>query len=182
MARLSTDEALLAATPTEPHAFGVFYERHETTVLTYFQRRVGDVELAADLTAETFAQALVSSPRFRPGPAPAVAWLLGIARNVLAMSRRQGRVEASARARLQMEPIELDDRAMKQLEDAISGSVITDLLAALPADQRLAVEARVLEDGEYSEIARGLHCSEQVVRKKVSRGLSTLKTRYEASV
>jgi RNA polymerase sigma-70 factor (ECF subfamily) len=71
---------------------------------------------------------------------------------------------------------------MKQLEDAISGSVITDLLAALPADQRLAVEARVLEDGEYSEIARRLHCSEQVVRKKVSRGLSTLKTRYEASV
>ena len=39
----------------------------------------GDPELAADLTAETFAAALVSVRRFDPARGPAVAWLLGIA-------------------------------------------------------------------------------------------------------
>ena len=92
------DEKLLASTRAEPAAFGAFYRRHEEQVLSYFLARVGDPEVAADLTAETFAAALASAHRFRPRrKKPAVAWLFGIARNKLAMSRRQGRVDARAR-------------------------------------------------------------------------------------
>ena len=97
------DETLLEKTRREPGAFGAFYRRYEDRMLSYFLARVGDPEVAADLTAETFAAALVSAHRFRPRRAtPAAAWLFGIARNTLAMSRRQGRVEARARRRLGM--------------------------------------------------------------------------------
>ncbi len=72
-----TDADLLAATATDPEAFGEFYERHEDFVLLFLLRRTRDPELAADLTAETFAQALCSASRFRPGPTPAIAWLVG---------------------------------------------------------------------------------------------------------
>ena len=51
--------------------------RYERPVLAFFLYRVGDPELAADLTAEVFAAALASLSRYRPGRAPASAWLFG---------------------------------------------------------------------------------------------------------
>jgi DNA-directed RNA polymerase specialized sigma24 family protein len=83
------DDDLLRRSSREPGAFGAFYERHERLVLGYFVRRTRNAELAADLAAETFAAALLSARRYRPGAAPASAWLLGIARNVLAGSARR---------------------------------------------------------------------------------------------
>jgi len=91
------DDELLRRTPKEPEAFGEFYARHETAILGFMLRRTGDPELAADLSAETFAAALVSVRRYKPGPAPAAAWLYGIARNVLARSVKRRRVEDRGR-------------------------------------------------------------------------------------
>jgi RNA polymerase sigma factor (sigma-70 family) len=181
MSESRTDLELLRATPHEPVAFGVFYARHEKTILLFRLRRTGDPELAADLAAETFAQALVSCDRFSAGPAPPIAWLIGIARNTLAMSRRRGRVEAAARTRLAMEPTMLDDEDLERLERLNSEGLLTTELDALPREQREAIQARVVDEREYREIAQHLRCSEQVVRKRVSRGLSALRKRLEAN-
>ncbi len=53
------------------------------------------------------------------------------------------------------------------------------LLAGLPARQRRAVSARVLEDQSYREIADAERVSEQVIRKRVSRALRALRARIE---
>jgi RNA polymerase sigma-70 factor (ECF subfamily) len=50
------------------------------------------------------------------------------------------------------------------------------LLSDLPEDLREAVVARVLEERDYDEIAAKLGCSQQVVRKRVSRGLTRLRS------
>ena len=55
-----SDEELLAASVRERSAFGVFYERHERAVPGFFGAVTHRPELAADLTAETFAAALDS--------------------------------------------------------------------------------------------------------------------------
>jgi RNA polymerase sigma-70 factor (ECF subfamily) len=47
----------------------------------------------------------------------------------------------------------------------------------LVPDQRVAVQAHVVEDREYGEIAHDLNVSEAVVRKRVSRGLAALRER-----
>jgi DNA-directed RNA polymerase specialized sigma24 family protein len=49
----------------------------------------------------------------------------------------------------------------------------------LPADQRVAVEARIVDDRSYADIASEMRCSESVVRKRVSRGLATLREQIE---
>jgi len=172
------DERLLAIARAEPSAFGAFYRRHEDSVLGYFLARVGDPEVAADLTAETFAAALVSAHRFRPRKKkPAAAWLYGIARNNLAMSRRQGRVEARARRRLGMAPLVLTDESIERIT-ALDRTVLT-LVDELPGDQQVALRARVIDERDYPEIAKDLRCSEAVVRKRVSRGLGTIRARLE---
>jgi RNA polymerase sigma-70 factor (ECF subfamily) len=170
-----SDDDLLARTRHEPSAFGVFYARHERAVFRYHLRRVRDVELAADLCAETFAGALLSSRRYRPGPQPAVAWLFGIARNVLGRSLERGRVESRARRRLGMPPLEVDDGTVEVLARLHAGQRLGDALGHLPEHERAAVLARVVEEHEYPQIAADLKVSEAVVRKRVSRGLARMK-------
>lgn len=175
-----SDEELLAATRREAEAFGAFYRRHERAMLVFCLRRTSNAELAADLTAEIFAAALESSRRFRPGAAPAVAWLYGIARNKVAASYARGRVEERARGRIRAEPLVLSDEALERVEalaDAErSAEVVEELLAQLPPDQHDAVRAHVLDERPYREIAADLETSQAVVRQRVSRGLRSLRT------
>jgi RNA polymerase sigma-70 factor (ECF subfamily) len=174
-----SDEQLLTATRRDSSAFGIFYARHERIVFAYFHRRTRDVELAADLTAETFAAALYASRRFTPGPEPAIAWLFGIARNVLSRSLERNRVEHRARKRMRMNPIVIEDGTVDALERLYAGDVLAGALEALPTDQAEAVRARIVQELAYDEIAAGLQTSEAVVRKRVSRGLAQLRETLE---
>jgi RNA polymerase sigma factor (sigma-70 family) len=175
------DRDLLVATRREPSAFGVFYRRNLSAVVAYFLDRTRDAELAADLTAETFAAALVASRSYAKRPEPAAVWLFAIARSKLIDSFRRGQVEARARRKLGMAPIEFEDEEVERVEalaDAGRGQ-LAQLLEELPPEQRDAIEARILDEREYGDIARELRCSEQVVRKRVSRGLANLRARLE---
>jgi RNA polymerase sigma factor (sigma-70 family) len=177
-----SDEALLRLAPYDPEAFAAFYRRHENAMLVFFLRRGANAEVAADLTAEVFAGALSSVRRFRPSRQPAVAWLYAIANHKLSSSNRRGRVEDRARARLGMEPIVLTDEALDAVEalaDAErSTQVIEDLLDRLPAEQRLALRMRIVDEREYLDIASELSCSPAVVRQRVSRALKTLRREF----
>ena len=171
----SSDEHLLLATRRDPEAFGAFYRRHEEAVLRFFMQRVRNAELAADLAAETFAAALLSSRRFRRREEPARAWLFGIARKTLAASLRRKRVAARARRRLELPALTLTEEVLERV--AALGDPTLSLVEDLPEAQREALQARVVDEREYPEIARDLRCSEAVVRKRVSRALSTLRDR-----
>jgi RNA polymerase sigma factor (sigma-70 family) len=176
------DDQLLARSGRDPQAFGAFYERHERLVLGFFVRRVRDPELAADLAAETFAAALLGARRYRGGGAPASAWLIGIARNVLSQSVRRSRVENRARRRLGMEPIVLDDGLLDRIVRIGGDERVATLLEQLKPEQSEAIRARVVDEQEYADIAARLRCSESVVRQRVSRGLATLRRIYEEEI
>jgi RNA polymerase sigma factor (sigma-70 family) len=163
-------------------AFAEFYARHERAVLAYFRRRTPTSELAADLAAETFAQALGSRGRFRPrgrSTDASVAWLYGIAANVLSHSVRRGRVEDRARVRLGLPQVLLSDEAIEAIEAMGGDRGAETALESLPAEQRAAVYARIVDERTYPQIANDLRCSEAVARKRVSRGLATLRKTIE---
>jgi RNA polymerase sigma factor (sigma-70 family) len=168
------DDVLL--TSDDPEAFGQFYDRHVRAMLGYFARRTGDPEAAADLTAETFASALVARRRFKPGGPPAAAWLFAIAARRLADYQRRGHVEQRMRRSLAMErrPVSEADAEMIRVlgEDAAQ-----TMLAELPPDQRRLVAAHVIDERPYAELAGELHTSEAALRQRVSRGLATLRRR-----
>ena len=173
----SDDATLLSASVHDPQAFGAFYDRYEQLMLGYFVRNTGRADLAADLTAEVFAAALATTSSYRPAKGNARGWLFGIARHQLADLWERGRVEDRARRALGMEPLALEDPELSRIEElADSEGQVLDALSALPADQRIAVEGRVLQERGYEELAERLRCSESVVRKRVSRGLHSMRT------
>ncbi len=179
--RREDEVALLASIARgDGAAFGVLYRRYLPIVVRWCWLQTGDRELAADLSAEVFAAALQNARRYESEKGPPVAWLLGIARNKLLESRRRGRVESAARQRLGVAPVMLADEDLVRVEELASlDEAALELVAELPADQREAVLARVVQDRSYQELAAELRCSEAVVRKRVSRGLHTLRARME---
>jgi RNA polymerase sigma-70 factor, ECF subfamily len=176
------EDALLVARVArgEQAAFTAIYDRYLPLVLRWSLRETGNRELAADLAAETFAAALLASPRYRPGKGSVGAWLLGIARNKLRESRRRRRVENSARRRVGLEPALFGEADFERVEELISlDARVVGLLETLPPALREAVSLRVIEERSYEEIAGQLRCSESVVRQRVSRGLRTLRSELE---
>jgi RNA polymerase sigma factor (sigma-70 family) len=169
-----SDEDLLELTPRRPAAFEQIYIRHERLILAYFRRRTRSADLAVDLTAETFVAALAGAKRFKRGDTPAVGWLLGIARHKLLRSIEKGRVEDRARKKLGTQRLEFDDEDLDRV-DRLATTPVDTMLATLPQDQADAIRARILDEQSYDVIAARLRCSPLVARKRVSRGLATLR-------
>jgi len=165
----------------DPEAFGRFYARHLDAVTAYVARRVRRPDLTFDLVAETFARALQHRARYDPRRGPAIAWLVQIARNLVIDAVRRHRVADTARRGLGMAPVVLDDDVL----DRVAERGRLDLgaaLASLPFDQREAVLLRVVADRHYPDIAEQVGCSPQVVRQRVSRGLSALRRYSEENI
>lgn len=157
------------------------YRRDARRLLIWLTRRTYDAQVAVDLVGETYARAWESRTRFAgdPGDAEALAaWTFGIARHVLADALRRGRSERAALTRLRVEPPQLAPDEIARLEDlAELGSLRAALAGALEdlsPEQRDAVRLRVIDELDYSAIARRLGISEDAVRARVSRGLRTL--------
>jgi DNA-directed RNA polymerase specialized sigma24 family protein len=179
-----SDAQLLALTPRDPDAFAAFYRRHVRAVLGFVARRAAPADVG-DLVAEVFATALVSCRRYDPSRGAAGAWLIGIATHKLADANRRGEVEGRMCRRLGMaRPVLSADDLEAELGldlglDLGLGVGGEELLAGLPDDQRRAVEARVLQDKGYEQIAVEQSVSAQAIRKRVSRGLGALRSRLK---
>jgi RNA polymerase sigma-70 factor (ECF subfamily) len=158
---------------------GRLYARHREELLTFIVRRTSDTEVALDLWAETFAQALASRGRYRGvTDEEAGAWLYGIARRQLSRYYRRGSAERRAMRRLGIErPVvdpnteaEIVRRAgLEDLRQAIAAGV-----AMLPEDAREAIELRIVDELSYHDLAARLAITEQAARKRVSRGVGAL--------
>jgi RNA polymerase sigma factor (sigma-70 family) len=175
------DTTLLRASARgERQAFALFYRRHLAAVVGFLLRESGDRELAADLAAEVFATALLAAGRYRPEHPSALPWLCGIARHKLRESRRRGRAENRARLRLGIPAESLEDEDLARVEElAGEGASVLALLQQLPAVQRQALQARVIEGRDYDEIAREIGTSQAAVRQRVSRALLWLRSRID---
>jgi DNA-directed RNA polymerase specialized sigma24 family protein len=75
-----------------------------------------------------------------------------------------------------MPPLELTDDVLERIAQLEEGCMATESLEGLPAAEREAIEARVIGQRDYADIAQTLRCSEVVVRKRVSRGLARLRS------
>lgn len=174
-----SDGELVSAAARDPEAIAELYERYEALVAAFLVRQSRDIELSADLTAETFCVALIASRTYRDNGDAAAGWLLGIARNLLLQSWRRGRAETRARQKLGV-PIVVAEESLDRVEaliDSIGQSArLRRALMALPETQRDAVSAHILHDRPYPDLATELGIPEATIRQRVCRGLARMRT------
>jgi len=181
---MPTDAQLIRKARDDPDAFGELYRRHARAVDRYLRARI-PARHAADLTAETFAQAALSLRRFRDErDGSALPWLYGIAHNLARTFHERDRAEQRARARLGM-PLDTYELGIEDAGDRLDAERLApeldEALNALPLTQRRALEFRVLDDFSYAQVALALGCSEVAARIRVTRALSSLSRRLKGA-
>jgi RNA polymerase sigma-70 factor (ECF subfamily) len=171
------DEDLARAASTDVEAFGQLYERHRLAVFRYLRSRTGDDDEAGDLTAVVFERALAAIPRYRPGGAGFLAWLLRIARNASIDRHRRRRMAMVS-----------DDSAVAapspgpevELLASETRATLAAAVAALPPVQREAIALRYAAGLTAREIGAVIGKSDQATQKLIGRALAAIREAYDA--
>ena len=174
-----TDAELLESARRDPEAFRLFYERHVAAVFAWLRSGTASAEDAMDLTAETFAQALRSLPRFRrvraDADGSAGGWVFGIARNLLLGYYRERKTAERARNRLGIDRWQYDADELA----AVDETSLSAALARLSEQERKLLQLRVVEERPYSEVAARLGCTPVAARSRVFRVLAALRSHLQ---
>jgi RNA polymerase sigma-70 factor (ECF subfamily) len=182
----ASDSELLRGSAHDPAAFELLYERHAPSMRRWLVSRVTSDAVANELLAETFAQAWRARKRFSGvEPHDGAAWLYGIARNLLRQHYKHGRVETAARRRLGMSVPTGDHDGTEEIVTRLDAQALAPQLEraldTLPVAQQRALDARVVRELEYTEVAAELACSQENARAHVSRGLRKLNTIFKGA-
>jgi RNA polymerase sigma factor (sigma-70 family) len=160
-------------------AFSELYRRDGEAVLVFLTRRTLDVEVALELTAETFAIALTSWRKLSGlADEQRRAWLFTVAARRFGRYLRRASVERRLVARLGIDVPQAGAEDIALIEQRAGlGELRTALgreLLLLSSEQQQALHLRVVEERPYDEVAATLGVSEQAARARVSRGLRAL--------
>jgi RNA polymerase sigma factor (sigma-70 family) len=148
-------------------------------VQRFVARRVDDPYLAADLTADVFLAAIDSAHTYRPDRGEPIAWLYGVARNVVAGERRRAARAGRAGRRIPAIAELIDAADLADLHARIdAGAVARSLYAAmgrLSDGERAVLELVALEELSASEAARALGIRPVTARVRLHRARRLLR-------
>lgn len=152
-----------------------WYQAHGVSVYNYFRFHLPLADLAEDLTAETFLKVVRAADRFDPARGSVKAWILTVARNVLADWRRRSRlrqyVTLGTMHDLVYQAPSPEERLLREEE---VGRLL-DAVAALPDADRELIGLRYGSALDTTEVARILGISEGSVRTRLWRALRRLR-------
>ncbi|MCE7005584.1 sigma-70 family RNA polymerase sigma factor [Kibdelosporangium philippinense] len=155
-------------------AFGKLYGRYVDVVYRYVLIRVGDKELAEDVTSETFLRALRRITSVTYQGRDVGAWLVTIARNLVLDHVK------SSRYRLEVPKAEVDDgRTVQQgpEQQVLSKITNTELLKCIQQlgdDQRECIALRFLQGLSVAETAELMHRNEGAIKALQHRAVRRL--------
>ncbi len=188
-ANLDPDAALmLRVKQGDRAAFAALVEKYQQPVMNFVRRTLRDETEAEDLAQNVFLQVYKSAPRYVI-TAKFSTWLFTIARNLcLNEIRRRSRHPAES---LDATHPESEDQPLRQFEDKgvvsppgqlLHGELeekITQALAELPENQRMALLLCRQDELSYEEIAEVLDCSLSATKSLIHRGRETLKAKLK---
>ncbi|GAA2424897.1 hypothetical protein GCM10010191_41400 [Actinomadura vinacea] len=146
-------ELVLRARDGDAEAFGDLYDHYVDLVYRYVYYRVGSHALTEDLTSDTFLRALRRMPSFSWQGKDFGAWLVTIARNLVADHFK------SARYRLEICTAELLEPALPQegperlVLDAMTHRTLLEAVRELGSEQQECVVLRFLHGLSVAETA-----------------------------
>lgn len=158
--------------------FEAVYRANVAGVTGFFARRLLEPQSVADLTSETFLQAIGSLGSFDPRRGTVRAWLFGIARHVYARYCDQvatGRAAAEElAARRELEDDESEQLAAR-IDDQRAGRELLARLKDLSELERAAVELVDLAGLSPREAASALRASPGALRVRLFRARTRLR-------
>jgi RNA polymerase sigma-70 factor (ECF subfamily) len=167
---------------SDPDAFEQFYREHVEAVQRFVARRVDDPYLAADLTADVFVAVIASAGSYRRSRGEPVAWLFGIARNVVAGEWRRNAKELRTAARVRGREL-VDENDLTALHERIDGEsaarALYRELRKLPPGERAVLELIALDGLSAGEVGQALGIGAVAARVRLHRARRRLQSRLD---
>lgn len=167
----------------DPQAFAVLYDLHYSAIFAYVFRRLGDYDIAKDITAETFLKAYQKIGFFVWRNIPVSAWFYRIASNEINLYLRNKKYTASniedagLRHVLSYEEgIETEKQALEiSVQEHKEFLAIQKALRELDVKYQEVIALRFFEDKSLKEISVILNKKEGTIKSLLSRGLEKLR-------
>ncbi|MDG4791629.1 sigma-70 family RNA polymerase sigma factor [Micromonospora sp. WMMD1102] len=162
----------------EPEAFGLIYDRYVDTVFRFVYFRVGNRQLAEDLTSDTFLRALKRIGSFTWQGRDLGAWLVTIARNLVADHFKSGRYRLEVTTGDVLDA-DREDRGPEGSPEAAVVEHITNvaLLTAvkqLNPEQQECIVLRFLQGFSVAETAQAMGKNEGAIKALQYRAVRAL--------
>jgi RNA polymerase sigma-70 factor (ECF subfamily) len=168
----------------DPDIFAVFYREHIAGVEGFVVRRIGDRGRAADLTAEIFLAAIDSAHRYRAALGTPRAWLLGIARILIAEDHRRLDRRRSGEERLRGSALLDGDDAARwdaRIDAAARSRELHRAMDRLPEGERAVLELVALDELSVAEAAAAVGVRAVTARVRLHRARRSLRAELDAA-
>ena len=180
----SEEKELIKEAKKNPEVFGKLYERHYSKIFGYILKRTADLEIAQDITSETFFKALKKLWQFRWKNISFSAWLYRIANNEIADCFRKNKYKPISLEKIP-EPIAITNpsaeilEAEHQLKKHQDFLMLQEKIAKLPIKYQEVITLRFFEKKKIKEISEILGKKEGTIKSLLHRGLEKLKKLME---
>lgn len=144
---------VLRARDGEAEAFGVLYDHYVELVYRYIYYRVGTHALTEDLTSDTFLRALRGVGDFNWQGKDFGAWLVTIARNLVADHFKSGRYRLEICTAELLEPELLEESPERAVLDSMTNRTLLAAVHKLGSEQQECVMLRFMHGLSVAETA-----------------------------
>ena len=185
----SSEDLMVKTARGDESAFETLVLRHQTSVLNFIYRFIGDRMQAKDLSQEVFLRVWQAAKSYEV-EAKFTTWLYRITANLCLNELK------SARRRRWLRFFQLGEENRGAVEEKLADDSpsaedlllakersrqIADALQRLPENQRMAIILKRYDDLSYEEIARIIGCSVSAVESLLVRAKRTLQEKLKHS-
>lgn len=172
--------AILEKSRRNPRAFGELYEKYFDRIFKFIYRQTDDEDLTADLSSQTFLNALRNIGRYEFRGYPFSAWLYKIATNeVNKHYRKQKKEKVFSIEEIRIREL-IDQADVEWDEDVLSR--LMSYLKDLPTEMLEVLELRFYEDKDFREIAFILDITESGAKMRTYRALDRLRRNFNLRI
>ncbi|SDL34576.1 ECF subfamily RNA polymerase sigma factor, BldN family [Streptomyces indicus] len=158
----------------EADAFGRLYDQYSDTVYRYIYYRVGGKATAEDLTSETFLRALRRIGTFTWQGRDFGAWLVTIARNLVADHFKSSRFRLEVTTGEMLDANEVERSPEDSVLESLSNAALLEAVRRLNPQQQECVTLRFLQGLSVAETARVMNKNEGAIKTLQYRAVRTL--------
>ncbi|MFI6446268.1 ECF subfamily RNA polymerase sigma factor, BldN family [Kitasatospora sp. NPDC050543] len=158
----------------ESEAFGGLYDHYADTVYRYIYYRVGSRAAAEDLTSETFLRALRRIGTFTWQGRDFGAWLVTIARNLVADHFKSSRFRLEVTTGEMLDSNECERSPEDSVLESLSNAALLEAVRRLNPQQQECVTLRFLQGLSVAETARIMGKNEGAIKTLQYRAVRTL--------
>lgn len=158
----------------DPEAFGLLYDHYVDTVYRYVLYRVGTVVLAEDLTSETFLRALRRVGTFTWQGRDFGAWLVTIARNLIADHFKSGRFRLEVAIGDMVDADRAEDGPENAVLATLANATLLEAVKKLSPEQQECIVLRFLQGMSVAETAQIMGKNDGAVKTLQYRAVRAL--------